>query len=186
MGACTGGCRQRSTRFECRVVRVARIRRRDPGRGRPRPELFATTEGAIRVAGASYLRVRFGQEVPRRSDAERCPRCGTPRGAYHHPECQLEQCPRCQGALCDCGCLQVENLDANWGPREPPAWVRQAAALAFIGILTASAVLAMQWMMASAQLERTPIPGAAPRPVPQVILVPGLPPPSRSVAAPRE
>jgi len=35
----------------------------------------------------------------------RCHDCGVQPGGYHHPGCDTERCPKCQGQLIACGCL---------------------------------------------------------------------------------
>lgn len=42
--------------------------------------------------------------VPYR-DTSYCRGCGVAFGGTHHPGCEHERCPRCQGLLSDCGCL---------------------------------------------------------------------------------
>ena len=39
----------------------------------------------------------------------RCHDCGIKHGNYHHPNCDVEQCPRCGGQLISCGCLNEED-----------------------------------------------------------------------------
>lgn len=56
--------------------------------------------------GVPYARIRFGDETSfHLSDAAICHDCAVPRGAYHLPGCDAEQCPRCGGQSigCDCG-----------------------------------------------------------------------------------
>ncbi len=36
---------------------------------------------------------------------QRCHDCNIARGGYHHPGCDMEQCPKCGGQLISCGCL---------------------------------------------------------------------------------
>ena len=38
-------------------------------------------------------------------EGRECPDCGTPHGGFHHPGCDMERCPRCNGQLIGCGCL---------------------------------------------------------------------------------
>ncbi len=38
-------------------------------------------------------------------DGLRCHDCNIAPGGYHHPRCDMEECPRCGGQLISCGCL---------------------------------------------------------------------------------
>jgi len=42
--------------------------------------------------------------------AQRCPDCGVKGGGLHHPGCDMERCPKCEGQLITCGCLDKENI----------------------------------------------------------------------------
>jgi hypothetical protein len=35
-----------------------------------------------------------------------CHDCAIEPGGYHHPGCDMERCPRCEGQLISCGCLE--------------------------------------------------------------------------------
>ena len=37
-----------------------------------------------------------------------CHDCGARYGEYHKPGCDMERCPRCDGQLITCGCLEAE------------------------------------------------------------------------------
>lgn len=41
----------------------------------------------------------------------RCHDCGCPIGGTHHPNCDMERCPKCEGQLISCGCLDEEEDD---------------------------------------------------------------------------
>jgi hypothetical protein len=41
-------------------------------------------------------------EIP---DGHRCHDCRIVKGGLHHPGCDMERCPRCEGQLISCGCL---------------------------------------------------------------------------------
>jgi len=40
---------------------------------------------------------------------KRCRDCNIELGNYHHPGCGMERCPRCNGQLVSCGCLDGED-----------------------------------------------------------------------------
>lgn len=55
-----------------------------------------------------------GVPVPRRRNVgrgsmARCGDCGAPRGGYHHPGCDLEECPHCRGQAMSCDCRWDED-----------------------------------------------------------------------------
>jgi hypothetical protein len=57
--------------------------------------------------GTTRKAVRYGE----RADApvaDRCPRCRVRAGGYHHPFCPVETCPRCEGRLAACRCLDAD------------------------------------------------------------------------------
>ena len=43
----------------------------------------------------------------------RCHDCGIFPGNYHHPGCDMEQCPNCKGQLISCGCLDEIEIDTG-------------------------------------------------------------------------
>jgi len=42
-----------------------------------------------------------------------CHDCGADAGEYHHPGCDSEECPRCQGQYLTCSCV-TEEKDEIW------------------------------------------------------------------------
>ena len=55
--------------------------------------------------GIELPAIPFDHDAP---DCETCHDCGVAPGNYHHPGCDMERCPRCEGQLISCGC-------AVWG-----------------------------------------------------------------------
>lgn len=39
-----------------------------------------------------------------------CPDCNSPQGSYHHPGCDWEECPRCEGQLLGCECRVGQHM----------------------------------------------------------------------------
>lgn len=46
--------------------------------------------------------------LPMPKGITRCGDCNIKAGNYHHAFCDQERCPRCQGQLISCGCLDEE------------------------------------------------------------------------------
>ena len=45
------------------------------------------------------------EAIPYNDPDRRCHDCNVAFGGYHHPGCDMEDCPRCYGQLISCGCL---------------------------------------------------------------------------------
>jgi hypothetical protein len=43
----------------------------------------------------------------------RCHDCNIKHGGKHHPGCDVERCPKCEGQLISCGCLSDEEDEAD-------------------------------------------------------------------------
>jgi hypothetical protein len=56
--------------------------------------------------GIPYTRIRYGDETRTNfiATSQVCHDCGIIEGHYHHPGCDVEECPRChrQAISCDC------------------------------------------------------------------------------------
>lgn len=63
-----------------------------------------TADGIRFPDGESLAAVPFGEESADEG-ADQCPDCGVDRGGYHHPGCDVAECPRCGEPLVSCGCL---------------------------------------------------------------------------------
>jgi hypothetical protein len=37
---------------------------------------------------------------------KKCHDCNVDAGQKHHPDCDMERCPQCDGQLISCGCLE--------------------------------------------------------------------------------
>jgi hypothetical protein len=61
--------------------------------------------------------LKFGEELDlgikalafKNGSPRRCGDCGCMPGNYHHPGCDIEECPRCHGQLFSCDCLVEED-----------------------------------------------------------------------------
>lgn len=64
--------------------------------------------------GQSRHPVRVGEERWL-TGATACPDCHASIGAYHHPGCAVEACPRCGHHYRECGCETKEKLHLTEG-----------------------------------------------------------------------
>ena len=66
---------------------------------------------AITLRGELY-RLDVYRVSPRSNHpTARCHDCGARPGGYHHPGCDMTECPRCGGQLLSCGCGDIDDED---------------------------------------------------------------------------
>jgi hypothetical protein len=59
----------------------------------------------IVIGDKEYSPIPYGEDRKGYETAERCHDCGVVKGGYHHPGCDMEECPKCGWQLISCGCL---------------------------------------------------------------------------------
>lgn len=75
------------------------------------------TVEALHRQGRRVAMIPYGSEAHWRSKAKRCGDCGVTRGGWHHPGCDIQECPMCGRQMLSCGCRFDE--DSPWdGPPE--------------------------------------------------------------------
>lgn len=85
---------------------------------------------ALHRNGVPTAMIRWGRERGWKASA-RCGDCGVLPGRYHHPGCDVQQCPVCRGQMIGCGCRFDEDdsdesdeevldffIDSNGDPTE--------------------------------------------------------------------
>jgi hypothetical protein len=79
------------------------------------------TERVLHIAGVAHLLIPNGSEKRYGWPAltGRCGDCGAAQGGYHHPGCDLAECPTCGGQLFICSCpfdehRSDEDEDDGW------------------------------------------------------------------------
>ena len=79
----------------------------------------------------------------------RCGDCNVVQGGFHHPGCDLQQCPRCRRQMLACGCLFDEDeavhvtvaTDAEVGIDTEPIGVDENGAILELGYIDGGAVI---------------------------------------------
>lgn len=78
-------------------------------------ELEMTDERVTSCPANHFVEFPGGEGLPAiwyiDTGRRRCHDCNIAPGGYHHPGCDMERCPRCQGQLISCGCLDEEDED---------------------------------------------------------------------------
>jgi hypothetical protein len=77
------------------------------------------TVNAFHKQGRRFHMVPFGDEPDGRTRGDQCGDCGVRRGGWHHPGCDLQQCPSCGGQLLSCGCRFDEDEPESLSLAEP-------------------------------------------------------------------
>lgn len=66
----------------------------------------------VMIDGKQYEQIKYGDESRSDFHAEKincCHDCGINKGGYHHPGCDVEECPKCHGQLIGCECLNPDD-----------------------------------------------------------------------------
>ena len=77
-----------------------------------RDEVSCTVESYDDMGdGETYPRIRYGDEPGDwgASEGNPCHDCACPPGGFHHPGCDVERCPKCEGQAISCGCADSED-----------------------------------------------------------------------------
>lgn len=75
---------------------------------------------ALHRNGRRFDMIPFVDESGRRTSSARCGDCGVLRGGWHHPGCDLQDCPACGGQLLSCGCrFDEDDADVGLSLAEP-------------------------------------------------------------------
>lgn len=67
-----------------------------------------------KIEGCLISHIKIGKETYEREKADpfetRCHDCGAGSGNYHHPGCDMERCPKCEGQMIWCDCIEKKKL----------------------------------------------------------------------------
>ena len=81
---------------------------------------ISCTVNAFHRNGRRFLMVPFGDEPGRPMSGDQCGDCGTVRGGWHHPGCDMQPCPACGRQLISCGCrFDEDGPDVGLSLAEP-------------------------------------------------------------------
>jgi len=63
----------------------------------------------------SHIEFPDGSKLPSSTEhfdepSGRCHDCNIVHGGFHHPGCDVEQCPKCGGQLISCDCLDDDEI----------------------------------------------------------------------------
>ena len=56
--------------------------------------------------GEVLAAIKYNPQYENMSENQRCHDCNVKVGGYHHPGCDMEICPKCDGQLLSCDCLE--------------------------------------------------------------------------------
>lgn len=70
------------------------------------PADSCVAEAITLYPGFVKIKEDFGQVRHGVGEAERCHDCNVAPGGFHHPGCDAERCPACNGQLISCGCTR--------------------------------------------------------------------------------
>jgi hypothetical protein len=63
-------------------------------------------EDDITIDGEDYKQIPYDGDP-----TERCHDCNVVRGGFHHPGCDMERCPKCNGQIISCNCDDDDDDD---------------------------------------------------------------------------
>lgn len=73
------------------------------------PETESCKQQDVVIGGESLPQIAFGEVGCYAEEGDRCHDCNVAYGGFHHPGCDVERCPSCEGQLISCGCLDEDD-----------------------------------------------------------------------------